>query len=106
MLLCLWGNSGGHEWVADQPAQASPRATPRPWANRPQLGRTLNGTRVWIAERWSDRLELAGRVVDGLALPCRKRFAFSLRVGMVDDFLHPQNIPRLVSCHNASSTES
>src|SRR5450759_4476437 len=81
IVLRFRGDSGDDKPVADRTVQASPRATPCPWTKLPQLGRTLNGTGVWIAERWSDRLKLRHCVVEGVTFPWRKRIVFSLCVG-------------------------
>ena len=96
IVLRFRGDSGDDKPVADGTVQASPRATPRPWTKLPQLGRTLDGTGVWIAERRSDRLKLRHSVVEGMTFPWRECIVFSLCVGEVDDSSHRKNIPRLV----------
>ena len=74
-------DSGDDKPVADGTVQASPRATPRPWTKLPQLGSTLDGTGVWIAERRSDCLKLRHCVVERMTFPWRERIVFSLCVG-------------------------
>ena len=75
------GNSGDDKPVADQTVQASPRAAPCPWAKLAQLGRTLNGTGVWVAESRSERLKLRHGVVEGVTFPWQERIVFLLCVG-------------------------
>jgi hypothetical protein len=80
-MLRFRGNSGNYEPVANVTVQASPRAASRPWTKLSQLGCTLNGTGVWIAECRSDRLKFRHGVVERMTFPWRERIVFSLCVG-------------------------